>query len=624
MKDIAERIVAATYENAVAQGLLPAFDGPIHVEAPREAAHGDWSSNLALLLAKTAKKPPRQVAQILVDNLVDSEGAVLKAEIAGPGFINLFLVPGVWLRGLERVLSEGDSFGRSNVGSGKKVMVEYVSANPTGPMHVGHGRGAVVGDAIASLLAAAGYDVTREYYVNDAGGQVKALGKALYRRVREILGHPIPEPGLPPPPSEPKTPAEFEAVKAYEAEKADILPYPGLYLVDVARAFVEEKGEAGRALAEAELSAESQAVFTDFAMEKLLAVIQGDLAALNIHFDSWFSERTLHQNRAIDGAIARLTEMGHMFRGVLPPPKDQAHAEDYEPREQLLFQATKFGDDQDRPLQKSDGSYTYFAADIAYHKDKLDRGFGELIDVWGADHGGYVRRVQAAVAALTGVKGALDVVLVQMVNLIKGGRPYKMSKRAGTFVTLRDVVDEAGADATRVMFLMKRADAQLEFDLDLVKRQTMENPVFYVQYGHARCANIFKKAREAGIEPPATFDLDLVSRQLTHPDELSLIKHLLDFPALVAAAALSREPHRVLFYVRELSAEFQAFYTRGKKEPALRVVQADNAELTQARLILVGALKTVFKNALHLLGVSAPEWMEAPAVEEERAGEACS
>lgn len=628
MKEIAERIIAATYAHAVDQGLLPAFDGPIHVESPREAAHGDWSSNLALLLAKIAKKPPRQIAQILVDNLVDPGGAVEKAEIAGPGFINLFLDPRVWLAGLERVQREGDDFGKSSAGAGKKVMVEYVSANPTGPMHVGHGRGAVVGDAIASLLSAAGYDVTREYYVNDAGGQVKALGKALYMRVREQLGHPLPEPALPLPPAEPKTPDQFEQKKIYEAAKADILPYPGLYLIDVARAFVAERGAEGKALAEAPLTAESQAAFTDFAMERLLAVIRGDLAALNIHFDSWFSERTLHQNHAIDGAIAKLTEMGHMFRGVLPPPKDLAHAEDYEPREQLLFRATKFGDDQDRPLQKSDGSYTYFAADIAYHKDKLDRGFGELIDVWGADHGGYVKRVQAAVAALTGVSGALDVVLVQMVNLIKGGKPYKMSKRAGTFVTLRDVVEEAGADATRVMFLMKRADAQLEFDLDLVKRQTLENPVFYVQYGHARCANIFKKAREVGIEPPAALDLDLIARALRHPDELSLVKHLLGFPALVASAAACREPHRVLFYVRELSAEFQAFYTRGKREPALRVIQAGEVELTQARLVLVGALKTVFKNALHLLGVSAPEWMASPTEDEPAAAgaadQACS
>lgn len=628
MKDIAERIIAATHAHAVEQGLLPAIAGPIHVEAPREAAHGDWSSNLAMLLAKPARKKPREIAQILADNLVDPEGAVQKVEIAGPGFINLFLAPRVWLAGLERVLREGGDFGKSNAGAGKRVMVEYVSANPTGPMHVGHGRGAVVGDAIAALLEAAGHQVTREYYVNDAGGQVKALGKALYQRVREQLGHPIPAPDLPAPPDDPKTPAEFEEKKAYEAAKAEILPYPGLYLIDVARAFVEERGAAGRALAEAELTPERQAIFTDFAMERLLGVIKGDLAALNIHFDAWFSERTLHESRAIDGAIARLTEMGHMFRGVLPPPKDQAHAEDYEPREQLLFQATKFGDDQDRPLQKSDGSYTYFAADIAYHKDKLDRGFGELIDVWGADHGGYVKRVQAAVAALTGVQGALDVVLVQMVNLIKGGKPYKMSKRAGTFVTLRDVVEEAGADATRVMFLMKRADAQLEFDLDLVKKQTLENPVFYVQYGHARCANIFKKAREAGIELPQGVDLDLLQAKLTHPDELALVKHLLAFPAQVAAAAASREPHRILFYVRELSAEFQAFYTRGKKEPGLRVIQAGDLDMTRARLVLVAALKTVFANALNLLGVSAPEWMEAPpAVEAAAPGaaqKACS
>ena len=618
MKDIAQRIVADTYQRTIDLGLLPASDIAVRVETPKQAAHGDWSTNLAMLLTKAARKPPRQIAQILIDNLADPDGAVGKAEIAGPGFINLTLKPRVWMEGLKGVLEKGGGFGKSDAGQGKKVMVEYVSANPTGPMHVGHGRGAVVGDAIASLLKASGYDVTREYYVNDAGGQVKALGKALYMRVRELLGHPIPAPELPLPPENPATPEEWEAKKAYEAEKAAILPYPGLYLIDVAKAFLSEKGEAGREMADSPLTDENKAAFTDFAMAKLLDVIKGDLAALNIHFDSWFSERTLHANKAIDGAIARLTEMGHMYRGVLPPPKEAAHAEDYEPREQLLFQATKFGDDQDRPLQKSDGSYTYFAADIAYHKNKLDRGFTELVNVWGADHGGYVRRVQAAVSALTGVQGALDVVLVQMVNLIKDGKPYKMSKRAGTFVTLRDVVDEAGCDATRVMFLMKRADAQLEFDLDLVKRQTMENPVFYVQYGHARCANIFKKAKEAGIEPLKDADVtaDFLAEKLTHPDELSLVRRLLDFPALVAGAAEAREPHRVLFYVRELSAEFQSFYTKGKQEPALRVIRADDVELTQARLVLVAALKTVFKNALNLLGVSAPDWMEAPSAEE--------
>ncbi len=616
MKDIAQRIIADTYNAAVEKGLLPKTDAAIQIEAPKQASHGDWSTNLAMLLTKAAKKPPRAIAQILVDNLADPEGAIEKAEIAGPGFINLTMKPRVWMDGLKGVLAKGDDFGKSDAGHGKKVMVEYVSANPTGPMHVGHGRGAVVGDAIASLLKAAGYEVTREYYVNDAGGQVKALGKALYVRVRELLGHPIPAPTLPTPPEHPATPEEWEAKKAYEAEKAAILPYPGLYLIDVAKAFLSEKGEAGKAMAEAPLTDENKAAFTDFAMEKLLKVIQGDLAALNIHFDSWFSERTLHQNHAIENAIARLTEMGHMYRGVLPPPKEAAHAEDYEPREQLLFQATKFGDDQDRPLQKSDGSYTYFAADIAYHKNKLDRGFTELVNVWGADHGGYVRRVQAAVSALTGVQGALDVVLVQMVNLIKDGRPYKMSKRAGTFVTLRDVVDEAGCDATRVMFLMKRADAQLEFDLDLVKRQTMENPVFYVQYGHARCAGILMKAKEAGMAPGFDMDAAALSALLTDPDELALIRRLLDFPETVASAAVAKEPHRILFYVRELSSAFQAYYTRGKKEPGMRVVLSDDAKKTAARLVLVSALKAVFKNALHLLGVSAPDRMEAPAAED--------
>lgn len=606
MKDIAQKIIAATLARCAEQGLLPALEGPVPVETPKNPAHGDWSSNVAMMLAKPAGKPPRAIAQLLLDNLVDPQNAVLKAEIAGPGFLNLWIRPRVWFEGLKTVLEQGSRYGESTVGAGEKVMVEYVSANPTGPMHVGHGRGAVVGDAIAALLKAAGWDVTREYYVNDAGGQVKQLGRALWVRYREQCGIPIPEPELPRPPEEPKTPEEKRLKKEWDEARAKILPYPGEYLIDVAKSFKERYGEQYIDAA----PEVQESLFSDFAMEKMLEVIKGDLAALNIHFDSWFRERTLHEQKAIDEAVAALTAKGDMYPGVLPPPKDAAHAEDYEPREQLLFKATAYGDDQDRPLQKSDGSYTYFAADIAYHKNKLDRGFNWLIDVWGADHGGYVKRVKAAVKSLTG-RDALDVVLVQMVNLVKGGQPYKMSKRAGTFVTLRDVVDEAGKDATRVMFLMKRADAQLEFDLDLVKKQTLENPVFYVQYGHARCANIFKRAKEAGFERP-DFDAELLERKLTHPDELDLVKRVLSFPSLVESAARAREPHRIVFYVQETSAAFQSYYTKGKKEPELRVIRPDEPELTRARLLLVASLQTVFANALGLLGVSAPEWMEVP------------
>ncbi|HCF58901.1 MAG TPA: arginine--tRNA ligase [Myxococcales bacterium] len=606
MKEIAQQVIVATLARCAEQGLLPALEGSVPVEAPKNPAHGDWSSNVAMMLAKPAGKPPRAIAQLLLDNLVDPQNAVLKAEIAGPGFLNLWIRPRVWFEGLEAVLEQGTKYGESSVGAGEKVMVEYVSANPTGPMHVGHGRGAVVGDAIAALLKAAGWDVTREYYVNDAGGQVKQLGRALWVRYREQCGIPVPEPELPRPPEDPKTPDEKRLKKEWDEARAKILPYPGEYLIDVAKSFKEQHGEKW-----IDATPDVQeSLFTDFAMEKMLEVIKGDLAALNIHFDSWFRERTLHEQKAIDQAVATLTAKGDMYRGILPPPKDAAHAEDYEPREQLLFKATAFGDDQDRPLQKSDGSYTYFAADIAYHKNKLDRGFGWLIDVWGADHGGYVKRVKAAVKSLTG-RDALDVVLVQMVNLVKGGQPFKMSKRAGTFVTLRDVVEEAGKDATRVMFLMKRADAQLEFDLDLVKKQTLENPVFYVQYGHARCANIFKRAKEAGFERPA-FDVELLERKLTHPDELDLVKRVLSFPSLVESAARAREPHRVVFYVQETSAAFQSFYTKGKKQPELRVIRPDEPELTRARLLLTASLQTVFANALGLLGVSAPEWMEVP------------
>ena len=607
MKEKAQQVIAATLARCVQKGLVPPLSGEAAVDAPKNAAHGDWSSNAALILGKAAGKPPRQIAQLLLDNLVDEEKVVLKAEIAGPGFINLWIAPRVWLKGLGEALAKGSDYGKSQAGANRPVMVEYVSANPTGPMHVGHGRGAVVGDAIATLLDATGYKVTREYYVNDAGGQVKQLGRALFVRYREQCGIPIPKPDLPAPRPAPQTPEEKKLKREWDEAMAKILPYPGDYLVQAAKDFKEEHGDRHLNATQEQIDG----LFTDFAIEKMLLVIKDDLEALNIEFDSWFSERTLHQNKAIDKAIAALTEKGHMFRGVLPPPKDAAHAEDYEPREQLLFKATAFGDDQDRPLQKSDASYTYFGADIAYHKDKLDRGHDWLIDVWGADHGGYVKRVKAAVQALSGKKGALDVVLVQMVNLIKNGAPFKMSKRAGTFVTLRDVVDEAGRDATRVMFLMKRADSQLEFDLDLVKRQTADNPVFYVQYGHARCASIFKRAAEAGFPVPA-FDLDLAQKRLTHPDELDLVKRVVSFPAMVEAAARALEPHRVIFWVQETSGAFQAFFTKGKQESALRFIQGADPELTRARLMLVGALKLVFANALALLGVSAPEWMEVP------------
>ncbi len=607
MKEKAREVIARTLARCEQKGLLPAFPGEVLVEAPKNPAHGDWSSNAALLLQKAAGKSPRAVAQILLDNLADDQKVVLKAEIAGPGFLNLWIAPRVWLAALGQVQAQGAGYGKSASGSGKKVMVEYVSANPTGPMHVGHGRGAVVGDAIATLLAATGHEVVREYYINDAGGQVKQLGKSLFVRYREQCGTPVSRPPLLQPPPSPSTPDEKRQKREWDEAMAKILPYPGEYMVEVAKAFKARHGESFLNASEAE----QQGLFTDFAIAQLLEVIQGDLKALNIRFDSWFSERSLHEKKAIDRAVVALTDKGHMFRGVLPPPKDAAHAEDYEPREQLLFRATAFGDDQDRPLQKSDGSYTYFAADIAYHKDKLDRGHGWLVDVWGADHGGYVKRVKSAVEALTGKKGALDVVLVQMVNLIKDGKPFKMSKRAGTFVTLRDVVDEAGLDATRVMFLMKRSDSQLDFDLDLVKKQTLDNPVFYVQYGHARCANIFKRALQDGFEAPE-FNLALLEKHLTDPDELDLVKRVLAFPSLVESAAKNLEPHRVVFFVQETSAAFQAYYTRGKRESGMRVIQAANPELTRARLILVGALKTVFANALALLGVSAPEWMEVP------------
>jgi len=581
MRQQVQAIFSATLARCVAQGVLPAVtNAQVQVDAPKQAAHGDWATNLALVIQKQVGKPPRAIAELLVANLVDPAHVIARCEIAGPGFINVTLDPGVWFRALEPVLREPSAFGQSAAGQGETVLVEFVSANPTGPMHVGHGRGAVVGDVLCNLLQNAGYQVSREYYINDAGGQVKVLGRSVHIRYQQLFGREV-----------------------ALGEKM----YPGEYVRDIAQALKAKFGDAYLDAPEAEWLAP----FTDFAMDTVLAMIRSDLDAFGIRFDRWFSERAeLHQTQAVQKAIAFLQEKGLVFRGTLPAPKGKDPG-DYEAREQLLFRSTAFGDDQDRGLQKSDGSYTYFAGDIAYHQNKLARGFHTLINIWGADHAGAVARLEAAVQAFSGRDDALELVLIQMVNLFRNGEPVRMGKRSGNFVALREVLDEAGRDATRFFFVMRAASTTLDFDLALARKQSADNPVFYVQYGHARIASILRKARAEGLPAPA-FNLDDLSA-LTRPEELALIKRLLDWPEVVAGAARAREPHRVVFYLQELIAGFHSYYTLGKRE-GFRILGTEPANRGRMQLCL--ALQTVLRNGLGVLGVSAPEQMSQPGEEE--------
>jgi arginyl-tRNA synthetase len=515
-------------------------------------------------------------------------------EVAGPGFINLTLKRGAWYGELREALAQGANYGRSDLGGGALVNVEYVSANPTGPMHVGHCRGAVFGDALANLLDFSGYKVTREYYINDAGAQVDVLARSAFLRYREALGEDIgaiPE-GL----------------------------YPGDYLKPVGEALAAKHGRALLAMPEGEWLP----VVRDTAVAMMMDAIRDDLAALNVRQDVFFSERSLTQgagpegsNRATDEVgrtIESLREAGEVYEGRLPPPKG-APPEDWEDREQTLFRSTAFGDDIDRPLKKSDGSYTYFASDIAYHKSKFDRGFRDMIDVWGADHGGYIKRMQAAVAAISAGKATLDVKIVQLVRLLRAGVPVKMSKRAGDFVTLREVVDEVGRDAVRFMMLYRKNDAVLDFDLAKVIDQSRENPVFYVQYGHARGQSVLRNAKEAVPDLPAdpteraAFLAKAPLERLDHMGELALIKRLGQFPRVVEAAAASHEPHRIAFYLYELASELHAHWTQGNQAPHLRFIILDDPTITAARLALVQGIVNVLAAGLALLGVEAPDEM---------------
>jgi arginyl-tRNA synthetase len=576
--------VQAALEALTASGaLLPGLAlSRVLVEPPRDAAHGDMATNAAMVLAKDAAKKPRELADLIAEQL-RADDLIETVDVAGPGFINLTLKAPVWAAALRTAIKAGPAYGHG-AATGGKVNVEYVSANPTGPMHVGHCRGAVFGDALANLLSFAGHDVTREYYINDAGAQVDVLARSAFLRYREALGETITIPdGL----------------------------YPGDYLKPVGEALAAEHGRALNQMPEDQWLPLMRAK----AIAMMMAMIRADLAALNVTHDVFYSERSLVEGRdEVRATIEQLQADDKIYQGRLPPPKG-APIEDWEDREQTLFRATAFGDDVDRPLLKSDGSYTYFASDIAYHKSKFDRGFAEMIDVWGADHGGYIKRMQAAVKAITNGKGALDVKIVQLVRLLRAGEPVKMSKRSGDFVTLREVVDEVGKDAVRFMMLYRKNDAVLDFDLAKVIEQSRENPVFYVQYGHARAHSIFRNAREEVPELPqdgaarAAFLGAGAVELLDDAAELALMKKIAAWPRLIEAAAGSHEPHRVAFYLYELASEFHAQWTRGKDSPHLRFIIQSNPSLTVARLALVQGVVTVLASGLALLGVGAPEEM---------------
>ena len=571
--------VLAAVQQLKHDGVVPheaSIEG-VTLEPPRDASHGDLATNAAMVLAKPSGLAPRALAERIVP-LLASDPHIESVEIAGPGFINLTLAGNFWPRVLRMVLEQGDGYGMSAIGKGNVVNVEYVSANPTGPMHVGHCRGAVFGDALANLLVFAGFDVTREYYVNDAGTQVDALARSAYLRYREALGEDIGEipEGL----------------------------YPGDYLKPVGALLVEQHGSELLGLPESEWLP----IVRDAALTAMLAMIEKDLGELGIHHDVFFSERSL-----IDGprdevaeTIADLKANGLVYAGRLPPPKGKVD-EEWEDREQLLFRSTAFGDDMDRPLFKSDGGYTYFASDMAYHRDKFRRGFSTMIDVWGADHSGHVKRMQSAVAALTGGKAELDIKLVQLVRLFRGGEPVKMSKRAGTFVTLRDVVDEVGPGSVRFMMLYRKNDAPLDFDFVKVTEQSRDNPVFYVQYAHARASSVLRNVRD--VFP----DLDLGGGALARSDlgrlgdgaEVALIRKIAQFPGIVEASAQAHEPHRIAFYLYDIAAEFHALWNRGKDLPQLRFIYETDRELTRARVGLVAATKQVLASGLGILGVKA-------------------
>ncbi len=597
--DFRARVLLALERSGVLDGAdqsaLPL--AAITVEPPREASHGDLSTNAAMVLAKPLKSNPREIAQKLAALLSD-DADVDDVDVAGPGFINLRVKPAFWHIVLGRILTEGDQFGHNVLGepdgaletqgSSKaqrlpKTNVEYVSANPTGPMHVGHCRGAVVGDALANVLEAAGYPVTREYYINDAGGQVDTLARSAFLRYRQALGHDIgaiPE-GL----------------------------YPGEYLIPTGEKLAETHADKLLAMNDAEWLP----IVREASIDAMMDLIREDLASLNVHHDVFFSEASLQtgsEGDRVEQAIDELKSRDLVYEGRLEKPKGETAA-DWEDREQTLFRSSQFGDDTDRALLKSDGSYTYFASDIAYHYDKYQRGFTNQVNVFGADHGGYVKRMKAAVTAMSDGKASLDIRLCQLVKLFRAGEPVTMSKRSGNFVTLRDVVDEVGADATRFMMLYRKNDAPLDFDFQKVTEQSKDNPVFYVQYAHARCASVL---RLANSDLP---DIDFSAQALENADlallqdsgEQALIGLMASWPRTLAAAATNSEPHRIAFYLHDLASALHSHWNRGKGEPDLRFVNPDNPLLTQARMALVIGLAQTLRQGLSLLGVGAPDEM---------------
>jgi arginyl-tRNA synthetase len=554
--------------------------GRLTVEPPRDQTHGDVATNAAMVLAKPLGTNPRALAEIIAEAL-RSDADISEVSVAGPGFINIRLSTGYWQHMLAKMIAEGTNYGRSDVGAGRKANVEYVSANPTGPMHVGHCRGAVVGDALANLMAFAGYDVTKEYYINDAGSQIDVLARSVFIRYREALGETVGE-----------IPAGL---------------YPGDYLVPVGKALADEYGPRLHTMPEDEW----MPIVKEKAIDAMMVMIREDLEALNVHHDVFYSERTLHANGAqrIRAAINDLTFKGHVYKGKLPPPKGQL-PEDWEDRDQTLFRSTEVGDDIDRPLIKSDGSYTYFAADVAYFKDKFDRGYNEMIYVLGADHGGYVKRLEAVARAVSEGKAKLTVLLCQLVKLYRNGEPVKMSKRSGDFVTLRDVVEEVGCDSVRFMMLYRKSSEPLDFDFAKVTEQSKDNPVFYVQYAHARCMSIFRQAREAfpGLDTE-TLDFAENISEITDKNEIQLVAKLAEYPRIVEAAALAQEPHRLAFYLYDLASFFHAHWNKGKDQPELRFVNDKNRQLSIARLGLVHAVACVLKSGLAITGTAAPEEM---------------
>jgi len=575
---IVAEIEAMTRDGELPQGLDLARVG---VEPPRDPAHGDLSTNAAMMLSKQAGMPPRAFAEKLAARL-RQEADIVAAEVAGPGFLNLRLAAAFWQAQLVDILRARSHYGDSELGRGRRVNVEYVSANPTGPMHVGHGRGAVVGDALASLLEKIGFQVCREYYINDAGAQVDVLARSLHLRYREAHGEAIGEvpQGL----------------------------YPGEYLKDTAWLLAKRDGIKWLGAPEAQWLPE----FRAFAIANMMAMIRTDLKALGVEHEVITSEREIVGSGGIEKAIAALEKQGLIYVGTLEPPKGKL-PDDWEARPQTLFRATQFGDDVDRPLKKSDGSWTYFAADIAYHFDKVQRGFDDMIDIWGADHGGYVKRMQAAVTALTQGKAALDVKLCQLVNLYDKGQPVRMSKRAGTFVTLREVVDEVGKDVFRFVMLTRRNDQALDFDFAKVVEQSKDNPVFYVQYAHARASSVMRHARDEyaapELEPEALAKADLAL--LDDRDEIALIRLLAQWPRIVEGAAESHEPHRIAFYLQEVAAAFHALWNKGKDEARLRFIQSGAKEATLARLALVQSVAYVIASGLAVFGVTPVEEMRA-------------